>query len=263
MADPCGWDADMACCPTWDAVDPALQVEIKAMAERMVWAASGMRFGPCPRTLRPCGPPNKGSLWWDINRNTLGSGWMVPFRAGGAWLNAVCGCRGRCDCSGTPGIRLPPVVHSVVEVRLDGVILEPEVDYVLVSGELRRIGGAWPLCQNMTLPADMEGTFEVIYEQGEAVPSGGNLAAGVLACELAKACAGQKCQLPARVTEIVREGITMTLLDPLEFLDDGLTGLPFVDRWITSVNPRHLHSPSGVFSPDLQQFRHRTPGGSS
>ena len=49
---------------------------------------------------------------------------------------------------------------------------------------------------------------------------------------------------------ITREGITMTLLDPQEFLDKGRTGLPDVDRWLVLVNPGGQRSPSVVASVD-------------
>lgn len=45
------------------------------------------------------------------------------------------------------------------------------------------------------------------------------------------------CQLPKRVTSISRQGISMTIIDPAEYLDKGRTGLPQVDSLISFVNP--------------------------
>lgn len=59
-----------------------------------------------------------------------------------------------------------------------------------------------------------------------------------------------ECQLPGRTTSVQREGLSYTLLDPQDYLRDGKTGLPSVDLWISSANPRKALRPAGVFTPD-------------
>jgi hypothetical protein len=59
-----------------------------------------------------------------------------------------------------------------------------------------------------------------------------------------------ECQLPGRTTSVQREGLSFTLLDPQDYLRDGKTGLPSVDLWISSTNPRKALRPAGVFTPD-------------
>lgn len=59
-----------------------------------------------------------------------------------------------------------------------------------------------------------------------------------------------ECQLPGRTTSVQREGISYTLIDPQDYLRDGKTGLPSVDLWISSVNPRKALRAAGVFTPD-------------
>ena len=50
-----------------------------------------------------------------------------------------------------------------------------------------------------------------------------------LADQFARADMGGACQLPERVTSVVRDGVSWTLIDPQDFLDKGRTGLYYVD----------------------------------
>src|SRR3546814_2256809 len=52
--------------------------------------------------------------------------------------------------------------------------------------------GRWPTCQNMNLADGAEDTWSVTYVKGYAVPKGGQVAAGMLAVELAKAACNDK-----------------------------------------------------------------------
>jgi hypothetical protein len=59
-----------------------------------------------------------------------------------------------------------------------------------------------------------------------------------------------ECQLPERTTSVQREGISYTLLSPQDYLRDGKTGIPSVDLYLASVNPRRALRPSAVYTPD-------------
>lgn len=64
---------------------------------------------------------------------------------------------------------------------------------------------------------------------------------------LAEACdAG--CRLPERVTSVAREGISYTLIDPQEFLNEGRTGLYFVDLVLAAYGGRGRTS---VITPEM------------
>lgn len=260
MAEPCGWQAFTGCCPEWATLPDEVKAEATATAEMILWALSGRQFSVCPRTIRPCAEPRQGSLWAEVNAAAMGGGaWMTPYVLGGAWFN-TCGCAGGCGCGPSSQLVLPRPVNTVTQVKIDGVALAP-ADWALLSGALIRTdGGAWPVWQNMSLPGTEPGTFEITLTVGTPVPAGGNMAAGRLACELAKACQGKPCALPSRVTEISREGVTMTLLDPQDYLEDGLTGINTVDQWLAAVNPYKQRQPSMVWSPDVQQHKTYTPG---
>ena len=59
---------------------------------------------------------------------------------------------------------------------------------------------------------------------------------GWLASELMKSYQGSgACALPERITSVTRQGMTWTLLDPGDYLDRGLIGVPAVDAWLMAV----------------------------
>lgn len=256
---PCGWAPVSLCCPGWDAIPQQTRDLATEVATDIVWRLSGMRFGLCEVILRPCAEPCMYSTYQEAYAYNYVEGggmpWMRPYIQGGQWYNVGCGCSGGCSCTSLSRVWLPPRADSIIEVKLDGVVL-PDTSWELQQGYLVRTDGLqWPMCQDMTEPATEVGTFQVTYRQGRRVPAGGNLAAGALACEIAKACAGLECRLPDRVTDITREGVTMTMLDPQDFLDNGLTGIREVDQWLAAVNPFRQKSPSQVWSPDLPNPR--------
>lgn len=112
------------------------------------------------------------------------------------------------------------------------------------SGWLERTdGGSWDLCQDST---------EVSYSFGEAPPESGVQAAVALAVQVALAIGGSvDCQLPQRIQSITRQGISMAVLDPQEFLADGRTGIYMVDLFLAAVNPHGRGQRGRVWSPDL------------
>jgi hypothetical protein len=104
----------------------------------------------------------------------------------------------------------------------------------------------------MDAPLGSENTWSVTYQQGKPVPVGGQIAAGLLACELAKAACGDKsCGLPQRVQSITRQGVTVAVLDAFDDIDTGHTGIWLIDSWVASVTkrPRRWR----VLSPDRRQ----------
>ncbi len=78
----------------------------------------------------------------------------------------------------------------------------------------------------------------VHYKTGNNLPPGADRAAFRLAEEYVKASLGQACALPERVTSITRQGASWTILDPQDFLNDGLTGIGPIDQWLATVGLR-------------------------
>lgn len=420
---------DTSCCDRlhYDDETPpeqaALIERMLRMSVEILHGMSGRQFGLCSRTVRPCKDDcSRGQaipVWgWAAN-----GGLLAPMLDGGQWYNATCGrCVSDCACSSVCEVTLPPLVQSIVQVRLDGVILDPEsyrvdnhrklvrmgttiaeaedlspgfsanmfdvdtrfcfpvdpigvvnmdptgdptppfcyqspallggqravmqpgcqmftVDvapgdagqpiailgplettypfpastsldaggvlrsgwrgdntrlvmrYVAGSGitvdengqfnmpegsstfelclERRSFGDVvdcWPTCQDMSKPATEPGTFEVTYLRGKPVPEAGIWAAGLLACELIKACAppaeGCECRLPSNVQSVVREGVSIDMeafvLGGGEGVDFGRTGIPEVDLWLKTVNPFKRVAPSRVYSVDKRRPRRTT-----
>lgn len=56
------------------------------------------------------------------------------------------------------------------------------------------------------------------------------------------------CRLPKRITSIARQGISMTLLDPQDFLEKGLTGIEEVDFMLSTMNRGRAKARSRVFT---------------
>ena len=256
---PCSWPISYVEC---DEVGPEYyqtpdqRDTFEAMAAQYLWNWTGQVFGLCPVKVRPCRASCTEPARWG------------PALIGGKWFNVSCGACAlvygldQCSCPrSVEAIRLPGPMHSVTEVLLGGVVMAP-ADYALTSGWtlIRRDGGRWPVCQDMSLPVTEPGTWQVTYLRGIRVPVGGQVAAGVLAIELAKAaCGDASCQLPRRVQSITRQGVTVAMIDSFEDVDKGRTGVWLIDSWVASVTRRPR---SGrVASVDIPRPRHRvTPG---
>lgn len=149
-------------------------------------------------------------------------------------------------------VRLPrDRVTSVVSVTVDGTPVDPSAYRVSSGGWLERLdGGRWSVCA---------GTTEVLYRHGSPPPRGGVDAVVTLAIELAKDLNGIKgCKLPRRVTAVTRQGVSLDLADPGQFLERGHVGLMSVDLWLSAVNPGGRPSEGLVWSPDLPQTGMRT-----
>jgi hypothetical protein len=86
------------------------------------------------------------------------------------------------------------------------------------------------------------------------------MAARVLALEFAKLWAGDEdCALPQRITSVSRQGVSYTILDQQDFLDELKTGLYVVDLFLKSVNPDKARAKARVFSVDVPRGRRYTP----
>jgi hypothetical protein len=106
--------------------------------------------------IRPVRPCWAGEYAGTISSHITRGGYHAP-----RWLRL-------CSCGCVDSIELPlqPVV-DVIEVRLDGVVLDP-VNYRLDNRrELVRLAGPqWPACQRMKLDVDQPGTWQVSYHFG-------------------------------------------------------------------------------------------------
>lgn len=221
---------------------------LQRFAVFLLWTATGRQFGICETTYRPCRRDCNGSYGWP-----LGAPW-IPWRINDQWVNLSLSCSrcpGECGCGGAVSeIRLPQV-QAVTGVRIEGVDLVPE-DVVAVYNRNRIVrvdGEQWPGCQNLAAK-DGAGTWSVTVQQGLPVPDGGEMIAGMLACELAKACVGASdCRLPRNVQQLARQGVTVGFRD-LPSVATLETGIYEVDLWVGMSRYAGSQAPS-VRSPDV------------
>jgi len=256
------WPIDLACCSNWDEYAPEVQNRATSLATSVLRALTGYRVGGCPVTVRPCREncAQPFLLTGYTGEPGLGGGLgLQPVNVAGTWINMGCGCVAKdCSCTQVCEVLLPPPVGAVSSVQI-GVTVLPETWYRVDDGNKLVWQGppdvteCWPLCQDMSAPVGESGTFAVTYLHGLPVDGLGAYAAGVMACEFAKACSGQKCRLPSGVTSIVRQGISMTVGG--SGFTEGRTGIIEVDAWLRTVNPNMLVQSSRVWSPDLVQPR--------
>ena len=138
-------------------------------------------------------------------------------------------------------------IHTVRDI--DGNIIDPSQYYLVEHSTLLATPGAtWTLSN-----------VEVTYTYGTPPPTAGKNAARMLAIELVKLYEGDDtCALPQRVTSISRQGISYTVLDNQDFIDDLRTGLYSVDLFLKTTNPDKARARARVFSPDVPKARRIT-----
>lgn len=249
---PCGWTIDTTCIPGWDTATADQRDRATSWSTYILWALTGRRFGACEVTVRPCGQGCKfygGWMTYPVTADGIGTVW-APFIQDGVWFN--CGCRGGCRCKPRCSVWLPGPVAGIVSVTVDGVLIDPSMYRVDNRSHLVGVNGqCWPDCQNLDLDSPDEGTFEVTYLRGTPLPVAGQIAAGKLAGQFIAACQAADCELPQNVQSIVRQGVSIEMIDPTDVLTNGLTGIAEVDLFIRAVNPRGLQRRPRVFSNDL------------
>lgn len=247
------WPVDDEACEEFATFEEPIKEMAKALAAQSMRALTGYAVGGCPGTLRPCSVRcAAGSAHWHWSNGTF-----MPVNVAGTWINATCGCGWDCSHDGVQAITLPGWVASVQQVKIDGEVLDPTAYRVDDHRELVRTDGEpWPSGQNMGLPDSEVGTFSVTYMTGIEVDAVGARAAGLLACEFAKALAGKTCELPKSVVTVVRQGITLTKTPGV--FPDGLTGNLVVDAYTLRYNPYRSKQQSAVWSPDTAGGRQTT-----
>lgn len=270
---PCSvWDLDLSCCltPSGSIPDPCLlegepvsQILIdnaKLAASQLLWALTGRQFGCCTVTIRPC--RKKCQDVCCIPGITDGGGfpWFPVHQADGTWTNISCGCTDQCSCVNLCEINIPYPACSIDEVLIDGVVVDPATYRIHDFRKLVRLGAeCWPECNDLTKSDSQVGTWSVTVTYGKEVPELVRLAAAEMACEIIKNCAGKSCRLPQRLASITRQGVSVSFLDDMAFLDKGLTGLYFVDLAARTYNPKRLARRPLVASPDsINQWRVET-----
>ena len=242
---PCeAWE--LSCAEFPEGTTPELEAVAAMAATEALWMRTKQQFGLCAVTLRPCRKecfpawpwvPVQG--WSDLTGASWP--WPQPALVGGNWINIACGsCFSECSCSHVSEVRLPYPVNSIVEVKVDGVVL-PSSSYRVDNFNLlvRVDGQEWPRCNDLNLDDTEPGTWSVTARYGDDVPQLGKLAAGQLAVEIAKRCVGAGgCVLPVgTVQQVSRQGVTKVFFDSDQAFAKGMMGLYWTDLFVTTYNP--------------------------
>jgi len=237
------------------------------VASQILWAITGRQFGTCQVSLRPCrlcSDPCCLPSFTNYAYDGYGYGNYpyYPFhQEDGTWVNKSCGCQNNCSCKDLCIVQLPYPVCTVDEVKVDGVIL-PASEYKVIDFEQLIYtpsatgtplpNNCFPYCNDLTKPDTEVGTWSVTLTYGRPVPELVLLGAAEMACEIIKSCVNKPCRLPQRISSVTRQGVSVSFLDTMDFLSEGLTGLYFVDLAARVYNPRRLARRPAVFSPDVK-----------
>lgn len=249
MSGPCGWTVTGCSCSgsDWADFEAATQTRAEVLAAHFMWAATGRRYGLCEVVWMPCNPPAPDPLYQTFGLYDAGIAATAALPGGGG------GCSGDCCTSGC-AVTLPGPVGEVTEVQVAGDVVDDSL-YQLRGDLLVRVDGScWPTCNrpDATVPG-----FQVTYTRGTEIPDAIQYATEGLACEMAKACAGQAdCALPPRMQSLTRQGITIDMATEEATSQGGRlrTGVDWIDRVIDADNPAGLTCPPMVMSPDASDW---------
>ena len=141
-------------------------------------------------------------------------------------------------------------VSKITAVRgVTGDIFSPDDYYLVDRSTLQFQSGV------LVVPADVE----VTYTFGTTPPVLGKMAARRIAQEFIKLWEGDEtCALPDRVTSVSRQGVSYTILDSQDFIQEMRLGIYEIDLFLKAVNPNKAQRRSKVFSPDLSRARRYT-----
>lgn len=232
-----------------------------AVASDVFYELSGRVYsGECgPKIVRPCAD---GCSCWGRVLTRIGTSpvsTVVEWNVGSARWH----CDGRpCGCSPVSEVQLAGYPRSIVEVKIDGDVVDP-ADYRLdPRGKLVRLRDSadpdapvrWPGCQIIDLPDTEPGTFSVEYLHGIDPPQAGRDAAAALACQLYMARTNNgRCQLPQSVRTVMKGGVTSQIGGLIaSSLREGATGVLAIDAFI-AAHGQDGNEPS-VWSPDLPAY---------
>lgn len=260
------WPVAWSCDVSQEA--PVVTGKAVAFASNVLWSLTGRQFGMTTVTYRPCRdvvydtPYPDAWLSWPGTQaqpyNAIGTGGSGGYY-GPYWMLAGCGtCEGGCSCVGLSQVTLPAPVSSMTEVKIDGQVLDPTAYRVDDNRYLVRVDGvAWPNRNDLRFDDTAVGTWSVTATYGLGLPPGADWAVGELACELIKAFHGEDCRLPRHVTQLARQGVTITVPDLNQLFKDGQTGLYLADIFINTYNPNHLTTRARTYNVDRVREHHR------
>lgn len=222
-----------------DPSDPHAEEAVEA-ASWLLWELTARKWnGPRTVTETYCqaGPHETPDFPYPV----LNQGKVYNVRGG---VCPTCGCPHLIRLRGNPVREIEMVLYEDRYIPLTDVKI---YDYSWI-GLSPTATACWMTC----------GDLLVTYTYGARPPAMGRRAARVLANEFILAENGDAdCMLPERVTQVNRQGVSWTLMDPQDFLDEGRTGITSVDLFIRAANPEKARRRARVFNPDIPRGKTR------
>jgi hypothetical protein len=257
------WPVDYSlaeCGPFAQVGEGELQAIAENAAVNLLWNWTQHQFGTTEVTLRPEAEtqssrpstwegrgPLQMSPWGGYQwRPVMINGHVYSLRGGSGPGETSAGKR--------YSMSLPGKVQDVLWIQFDDEVLDAS-EYRVDGDTVYLKTRFWPTTQNMRLDLGEPGTWGISYLKGIPIPKGGEIAAGVLACELAKAIIKDStCRLPVKLQLLVSGGAGESIKDTYgQYLEFGKTGLWIIDSWVDSVLA-HRERPT-VRSVDLPNLR--------
>lgn len=241
---PLTWPVDYGQCGTCQPFEDEqhgdeTRAKFEDMAKWFLWSWTKRMFGTTTSVLRPDEDCDRAPTYVQLPPVLT---WPL-----------VCGRCKQCGCScdSLTVLWISTPVEEVTRIVIEGVELDSSAYRLEGSHRVVRTDGeSWPDFQDGSVTMDDPDGWGIEVVVGSTVPTGGRIAAGILACELAKAaCNDKDCKLPQRVQSITRQGVAMTMLDDFEGLQKGRTGIWLIDSWVASINDVPMSAT--VTNPDL------------
>ena len=232
---PCGCDLDST------AAEDIIFVEamIDQASDMLSLATGGTVSGICTVTVRPVALCNTNTVYYGRYEPIIPTFPTHDHRRRFGGLNTV-------------PLRGPNT--DVVEVVINGVVINPAEYGLLDNLYLMRKIGNWPTYQDLTLDDTEAGTWAITYRFGRGADKLTKMACIELACELIKdATPGKQSSLPRGVVGASIQGASITIRDRAEALRDGAEQIPIVARFLSVYAYEGPGFHSGVWSPELDQ----------
>lgn len=241
-----------------------------ASASGVLYELSGRMFtGECgPVTIRPVSrPTDSDTRAWPGGSSP--NGWFSAWGSASSYGANVPGVLARYGSVEPPTIELAWPVSEIVQVLIDGVVIPGPYDPVTQTGEwelrnfrelirIRPTPGfdptqrwGWPTSQVMDLPDSQVGTFSITFTFGQPPPEMGSLAALKLSEMLALPQLGDTSHYPKRVTQVARQGVSVSVADVMDVMKSGSLGIWEVDAFMLAVNPGKNQRQAQAWSPDV------------
>lgn len=220
-----------------DDPDSPYALEAVSSASYILYNLTGQKFGGVRTTTETYCQSQCGDT----------SNTVTPVVTYGEIQNC-CGASSCNGCAHTLWLRGDPIVN-ILSVTVGGTRVVPLDDVEIIDRrQIAPARGCWGTCDDIT----------VSYQYGDVPPAAGVNAATELANQFIWGATGDdRCELPAHVTSVTRQGVSWTLLDNQDFLEKGRTGIYLVDLFIAAVNPDKARKRPRVFSPDIPSGRTR------